>query len=95
MRSASTDASIGERGQNQSKFQNDNAGQRQFSLVRSVKLACTSAAQNRVMPSETHHELYRTWAELAEAAKTDEKAWLFLVNFAPWATKLLEEPTRH
>ena len=47
------------------------------------------------MPSETHHETYRTWAELAEAAKTDEKAWLFLVNFAPWATRLLEEPTRH
>ncbi len=47
------------------------------------------------MQSETHHDVYRTWAELAEAAKTDEKAWLFLVNFAPWATKLLEEPTRH
>lgn len=47
------------------------------------------------MQSETHHDVYRTWAELAEAAKTDEKAWLFLVNFAPWATRLLEEPTRH
>ncbi|MBP8097907.1 MAG: hypothetical protein KAY03_01185 [Arenimonas sp.] len=47
------------------------------------------------MPSETRHELYRTWAELAEAARTDEKAWLFLLNFAPWATRLLEEPTRH
>lgn len=47
------------------------------------------------MSSETCHELYRTWAELTEAAKTDEKAWLFLVNFAPWATKLLEEPTKH
>ena len=47
------------------------------------------------MPSDTHHETYRTWAELAEAAKTDEKAWLYLVKFAPWATKLLEEPTKH
>ena len=47
------------------------------------------------MSSETHHETYRTWAELAEAAKTDTKAWLYLVNFAPWAAKLLEEPTKH
>ena len=30
---------------------------------------------------------------LFEEPETDEKAWLFLVNFAPWATKLLEEPT--
>jgi hypothetical protein len=62
---------------------------------RAIKLACTGRAQTRYMSSETHHDKYRTWAELAEAAKTDEKAWLFLVNFAPWATRLLEEPTRH
>jgi hypothetical protein len=47
------------------------------------------------MPSETCHDQYRTWAELAEAAKTDEKAWLFLLTFAPWATRLLEEPAWH
>ena len=69
--------------------------QRLFIFVRLIKLPCTHAAQTACMPSETCHELYRTWAELAEAAKTDEKAWLFLVNFAPWATKLLEEPTKH
>lgn len=69
--------------------------QRLFIFVRLIKLPCTLAAQNAFMSSETCHELYRTWAELAEAAKTDEKAWLFLVNFAPWATKLLEEPTKH
>ena len=45
------------------------------------------------MQSETRHNEYRTWAELAEAAKTDTKAWLFLLNAAPWAAKLLEEPT--
>ena len=63
--------------------------------MRSIKLRCTRTAQTALMSSETCHELYRTWAELTEAAKTDEKAWLFLVNFAPWATKLLEEPTKH
>lgn len=47
------------------------------------------------MANETQHDVYRTWAELAEAAKSDYKAWLYLVNFAPWATRLLEEPTRH
>lgn len=60
-----------------------------------IKPAYMCRVQNRRMSSETHHEMYRTWAELAEAAKTDEKAWLYLVNFAPWATRLLEEPTRH
>jgi hypothetical protein len=49
----------------------------------------------RVMQSETRHEVYRTWRELAEAAKTDDKAWLYLLTFAPWATSLLEEPTLH
>ena len=44
------------------------------------------------MQSDTRHHEYRTWAELAEAAKSDYRAWLFLLNAAPWAAKLLEEP---
>jgi hypothetical protein len=52
-------------------------------------------AQTGPMNGETLHPTWHTWAELAEAAKTDEKAWLYLVNFAPWATRLLEEPTKH
>jgi hypothetical protein len=47
------------------------------------------------MANETHHDEYRSWRELIEAAKSDEQAWLYLVNFAPWATRLLEEPTKH
>ena len=48
------------------------------------------------MPNEPSHDTYRNWMELIETAKTDEKAWLFLVTFAPWATRLLEdEPTVH
>ena len=49
------------------------------------------------MQSETRHDQYRSWAELAEAAKSDTRAWLFLLNAAPWAAKLLEEsePTTH
>ncbi len=49
------------------------------------------------MPSDTRHHEYRSWAELAEAAKSDYRAWLFLLNAAPWAAKLLEEqePTTH
>lgn len=50
------------------------------------------AAHARPMPSDTRHHEYRSWAELAEAAKTDTRAWLFLLNAAPWAAKLLEEP---
>ena len=46
------------------------------------------------MPNETHNEVYRSWSELIEAARSDEKAWLFLITFAPWATRLLEEPSR-
>ena len=74
---------------------NARTGQPLFRVPRFVKPPCTGECQNRIMQGETHHDVYRTWAELAEAAKTDEKAWLFLVNFAPWATRLLEEPTRH
>ena len=47
------------------------------------------------MDRETNHDTWHTWAELAEAAKTDTRAWLYLVNFAPWAARLLEEPTKH
>ncbi|MEO6104098.1 MAG: hypothetical protein ABIP44_10725 [Pseudoxanthomonas sp.] len=43
------------------------------------------------MQSETRHDEYRTWAQLAEAAKSDTRAWLFLLNAAPWAAKLLED----
>jgi hypothetical protein len=42
------------------------------------------------MQSETRHHEYRTWAELAAAAKTDTRAWLYLLETAPWAVKLLE-----
>jgi|KBSMisStandDraft_5_1062788.scaffolds.fasta_scaffold790426_2 hypothetical protein len=44
------------------------------------------------MPNEPLHDVYRTWADLIEAARTEEDAWLFLVASAPWATRLLDEP---
>lgn len=44
------------------------------------------------MQSDTRNHEYRSWAELAEAAKSDYRAWLFLLNAAPWAAKLLEDP---
>jgi hypothetical protein len=47
------------------------------------------------MQSETRHHEYRTWAELAAAAKTDTRAWLSRLENAPGAVKLLEAaPTR-
>jgi hypothetical protein len=66
--------------------------------VTAIQVACTNKVHDRPMPSDTRHTEYRTWAELAEAAKTDTRAWLFLVEHAPWAAKLLETPvppTRH
>ena len=47
------------------------------------------------MPNDTRHHEFQTWAELAAAAKTDTRAWLYLLENAPWAVKLLEAaPTR-
>jgi hypothetical protein len=66
--------------------------------VTAIQAACTIEVHHRHMPSDTRHHEYRTWAELAEAAKTDTRAWLFLLEHAPWAAKLLETPvppTRH
>jgi hypothetical protein len=65
--------------------------------VTQVQGVLIQAAHAPRMPSETRHNQYRSWAELAEAAKSDYRAWLFLLNAAPWAAKLLEErkPTKH
>ena len=53
------------------------------------------AAHHRCMPNDTRHHEFQTWAELAAAAKTDTRAWLYLLENAPWAVKLLETaPTR-
>jgi hypothetical protein len=69
--------------------------QRTFSSARSIQSASIGRAQDRRMQSETCHHEYRTWAELAAAAKTDTRAWLYLLENAPWAVKLLEAaPTR-
>ena len=64
--------------------------QRIFSFDPSIQFASIGAAQDRHMQSETRHHEYRTWAELAAAAKTDTRAWLYLLENAPWAVKLLE-----
>jgi hypothetical protein len=48
--------------------------------------------KDHCMPTEPLHNSYRTWAELIEAARTDEEAWLYLVISAPWATHWLERP---
>lgn len=69
--------------------------QHEFIFAGIVKERCIGATENHVMPNETCHDVYRTWAALTEAARTDEKAWLFLITFAPWATRLLDEPRKH